>query len=127
MKPNPNDPGAAHRGLTVSSHPEATGVLVRADGDLDFETAGILRDLLHTVVLKPGQRLTLDLDAVDFFDSSGLGAVLAARTLAEQAQATIELLPVPDHIARVLDAVGLTSVFAIRTEPVGQDLRPPEK
>ncbi|QMU77110.1 STAS domain-containing protein [Streptacidiphilus sp. PB12-B1b] len=105
--------------LTVSSRPDSTGVLVRAEGDLDFETADTLRDLLNTVVLIPGQRLTLDLDAVDFFDSSGLGALLAARSLAQQADATVELLPPPEHIARVLEAVGLTSLFAIRTDPGG--------
>jgi anti-sigma B factor antagonist len=97
--------------LTVSSRPTLEGVRVDVSGDLDFETAGTLRDLLHTVVLRSGQRLAVDLGAVDFFDSSGLGALLAARSLAHESGAVLELLAPPDHILRVLDAVGLSSYF----------------
>ncbi len=106
--------------LAVSAGPDRTGTLVRAEGDLDFETAGTLRDLLRTVVLKPGERLALDLRAVSFFDSSGLGALLAARDLALEAGATVELLPPPEHIERVLDAVGLTDLFAVRPDAGGE-------
>ncbi|MBC3839270.1 STAS domain-containing protein [Streptacidiphilus sp. 4-A2] len=94
--------------------------MVRAEGDLDFETADILRDALRTVELQPGRRLLMDLRAVDFFDSSGLGALLAARSLALEADAAIELLPPPEHIARVLDAVGLTALFAVRADTGGE-------
>ncbi|QMU73808.1 STAS domain-containing protein [Streptacidiphilus sp. P02-A3a] len=106
--------------LTVSTRPGSAGPVVRVEGDLDFETADVLRDRVRTLVLRPGERLTLDLDAVTFFDSSGLGALLATRGLALEADATIELLPPPDHIARVLDAVGLSDVFAVRTEADGE-------
>jgi len=97
--------------LTVSSSSSADGAVVELSGDLDFETAGTLRDLLGTLVLGTGQRLTIDLGAVDFFDSSGLGTMLAAHALAKEAGAVLELRSPPDHVLRVLEAVGLTDYF----------------
>jgi anti-sigma B factor antagonist len=105
-------PQPDRQSLTVNSRPDSAGAVVAAVGDLDFETVGTLRDLMQTVVLNPGDRLTLDLAGVEFFDSSGLGALLQARSLALAAGATLVLLPPPEHIVRVLDAVGLTDLFA---------------
>ena len=100
------------RPLTVGSRPTDDGVVVEVSGDLDFETADALHDLIGGLALRPGQRLAVDLGAVDFFDSSVLGALLAAHALARQSEAALELVAPPDHILRVLDAVGLTEYFA---------------
>ena len=97
--------------LTLQARTTGTGPLVVVGGALDFETAPDFHDLLPTLVLLPGQRLVLDLEAVEFFDSSGIRALLAARDRAVVAGAELDLLAVPDHIWRVLDAVGIKDLF----------------
>jgi anti-sigma B factor antagonist len=98
--------------LTLQARTTGTGPLVEVAGALDFETVQDFHDLLPTLGLLPGQRLVLDLEAVEFFDSSGIRALLAACDLADATGADLALLAVPDHIWRVLDAVGLKDRFA---------------
>ncbi|MFC1414063.1 STAS domain-containing protein [Streptacidiphilus sp. N1-12] len=103
--------------LTFRCLTTGTGPLVEVVGALDFETAQDFHDLLPTLALLPGQRLVLDLGAVEFFDSSGIRALLAARRLAAAGGGDLALAAVPDHIVRVLDAVGLADHFTIATAP----------
>ena len=98
--------------LTLQARTTGTGPLIEVGGALDFETAQDFHDLLPTLALLPGQQLSLDLGAVEFFDSSGVRALLAARSRAIGEQADLALLAVPGHVARVLDALGLQGSFS---------------
>ena len=103
--------------LTLKARTTAVGSVVEVGGALDFETAPDFHDLLPTLALRPGQRLTLDLGGVEFFDSSGIRALLAARNLAAATGADLTLMAVPDHVWRVLDAVGLGDRFTPEPTP----------
>ena len=50
--------------------------VLRPEGDLDVYTVGSLRDALGTVVEETSPKVVVDLDAVPFMDSSGLGALM---------------------------------------------------
>lgn len=103
--------------LTLQAHATADGPLIAAAGALDHETAQDFHDLLATLVLLPGQRLALDLAGVEFFDSSGVRALLAARSVAIGADADLVLMGTPDHVVRVLDALGLHEPFGAGSPP----------
>ncbi|MFE0822593.1 STAS domain-containing protein [Streptomyces sp. NPDC058807] len=79
-------------------------------GDLDYTTAGELRALITALTLKPGQRFVLDLAGLEFCDSSGITAAIAAHNHAHTAQADVALAAVPGHTLRVLRLVGLERV-----------------
>ncbi|MFI8950204.1 STAS domain-containing protein [Streptomyces sp. NPDC053750] len=99
--------------LEIVTRDGATGPVLELHGDLDYDTADRLRALLTTLVLRPGNRLVLDLAGVTFCDSSGITALIVARNHAQAAQAGIALATVPDHILRVLRIVGLDQIFPI--------------
>jgi anti-sigma B factor antagonist len=103
--------------LTLRSLTTGTGPLVEVRGALDFETAQDFHDLLPTLALLPGQCLVLHLEGVEFFDSSGIRALLAAHTLAAATGADLTLVAVPDHVWRVLEAVGLADRFTTGANP----------
>jgi anti-sigma B factor antagonist len=103
--------------LTLQARTTADGLLIEVGGALDFETAQDFHDLLPTLALLPGQHLTLDLGAVEFFDSCGVRALLAARSLAIGAQVGLALSAVPGHVTRVLDALGLQGRFTTHPLP----------
>jgi anti-sigma B factor antagonist len=103
--------------LKLKTRTTASGPVVEVGGALDFETARDFHDVLPTLTLLPGQWLTLDLRAVEFFDSSGIRALLAALNLAAATGAGLTLTAVPDHIWRVLDAVGLKDRFTPDSAP----------
>lgn len=50
--------------------------LLRPTGDLDVYTVGSLRDALGRMTEADAPKVVVDLDAVPFMDSSGLGALM---------------------------------------------------
>lgn len=69
--------------------------------------------LVAALPLRPGQDLVLDLAGMEFCDSSGITALIAARNHAHAARAGIALAAVPAHTLRVLRMVGLDQIFPI--------------
>ncbi|MDO0929435.1 STAS domain-containing protein [Streptomyces sp. TG1A-8] len=102
--------------LKITTRDAATGPVLAILGELDYDNASQLRELLTTLALRPGQRLVLDLAEMEFCDSSGITALIAARNLAHAAQADIALAAVPGHTLRVLRIVGLDQVFALHPD-----------
>ncbi|HET9381287.1 MAG TPA: STAS domain-containing protein [Streptomyces sp.] len=103
--------------LKITTRDASTGPVLEISGDLDYATAGRLRAVVTTLVLRRGQRLVLDLTGMECCDSSGITALLAARHHALVAHAGIELAGVPPRTLRVLRVVGLDQVFPIRPDP----------
>ncbi|MEV5446043.1 STAS domain-containing protein [Streptomyces sp. NPDC052644] len=101
--------------LTITTQDAATGPVLGVSGELDYASAPGLRDVVGRLALSPGQRLVLDLRAMEFCDSSGITALIAARAHALDAGADIALAAVPPHTLRVLRLVGLDQVFTIET------------
>ncbi|MFD3720020.1 STAS domain-containing protein [Streptomyces sp. NPDC058674] len=100
--------------LTVRDTPN--GPLVEVIGELDYDTSPALRDLLQTLPLERGQCLVLDLACMEFCDSSGISALIAARNHAQSASADIALAAVPANTRRVLRVVGLDQVFPLHPD-----------
>ncbi|MFG2576962.1 STAS domain-containing protein [Streptomyces sp. NPDC048481] len=99
--------------LKITARDAETGPVLEIAGALAYPHATELTDLLPTVPLRPGGRLVLDLAGMDFCDSSGISALIAARNLAQAAGAEVALAAVPAHTVRVLHVVGLDQIFPL--------------
>ncbi|MEU7381984.1 MULTISPECIES: STAS domain-containing protein [unclassified Streptomyces] len=99
--------------LKIITRDAVTGPVMEIRGELDYASAGELRELLTTIALQPGQRLVLDLAGMEFCDSSGLTALIAARNHAQAAQADTALAAVPANTLRILRVVGLDQLFPL--------------
>ncbi|MEU6106508.1 STAS domain-containing protein [Streptomyces flaveolus] len=102
--------------LKITTRDVPAGPVLKISGDLDYETAGRLRDMLPGLALRPGQRVVLDLADLTFCDSSGITALIVVRNHTQAAQADVALAAVPDHTLRVLRIVGLDQIFALLPE-----------
>ncbi|MFG2138638.1 STAS domain-containing protein [Streptomyces sp. NPDC048650] len=96
--------------LEITARDTTTGPVLEIRGELDYTTATELREVLTTLTLQPGQRLLVDLAGMQFCDSSGIAALIAARKHAHTAHAEVALAAVPTHILRI---VGLDQMFAV--------------
>ncbi|WP_031146617.1 STAS domain-containing protein [Streptomyces erythrochromogenes] len=102
--------------LTITVRDAATGPILEISGDLDHHTAPELRKAVDGLTVAVGQLLVLDLARLDFCDSSGISALLSARSLAVEQGADIALTAVPANTARILGIVGLDQVFTIHAD-----------
>jgi anti-sigma B factor antagonist len=91
--------------VEVSETVRAWSVVVR--GEIDMETAPQLERVLDDVVAKGALLVTLDLEGVDFLDSSGLRVILGAskKLSAQEGQLLIE--GASSAVERVLEITGV--------------------
>ncbi|WP_103513000.1 STAS domain-containing protein [Streptomyces sp. SM13] len=102
--------------LTITTRDAATGPVLEITGDLDHHTAPELRKAVDGLAVAAGQLLVLDLADLEFCDSSGISALLAARSVAVEHGGGIALAAVPANTVRILHIVGLDQVFALHPD-----------
>jgi len=100
--------------LRLTHRDTAAGPVLLVVGELDFVHAAELRRQVERLVLHRGQCLVLDLSGLEFCDSTGITALLAARQRTLAADAELVLAAVPSHLERILTIVGLVRVFTLR-------------
>jgi len=91
---------------------------VRVAGDLDIASADELieRGLLG-LQARSVNTLTIEMAAVDFLDSTGIGALVTLRNQAVDLGKDMQLHNVTDRVMKVLKMTGLDTVFSIHREP----------
>jgi anti-anti-sigma factor len=109
--------------LKITTRDAANGPVLGLFGELDYANVAELHEVLGSLSLRPGQCLVLDLSGLEFCDSSGITALIAARSNAQAVQADAALAAVPPNTLRVLRIVGLDQIFTIH--PDSETATPP--
>jgi anti-sigma B factor antagonist len=86
--------------------------VVTARGEIDFGSSPRFRDVLLTH-LATGRVTVLDLTAVEFLDSIGLGTIVAVLKRARSIGGDLALVVDRDRIRRPFELTGLTAVLTI--------------
>ena len=88
--------------IEIDRHDEPDGIRLVVRGDVDMTTGERLEsEVLRAESDEPGT-LTLDLSAVDFFDSTGLQILLDADVRAHEQERRLVVVPGDGEAARVL-------------------------
>lgn len=87
-------------------------------GELDLASAGELERHVAMLCLSDGggREIVLDLARLDFVDSTGLRAMLAARQVCEQSGCSLTLRNCGERVRRVLDLTGMDAVLLSRED-----------
>ena len=96
--------------IDVDALDGATLLVLR--GDLDIATAPDLREALVRVIAD-GARIVVDLEAVGFLDSVGLGILVSGLKRARAAGGELELICTSRVVLKPLEITGLDKVFTI--------------
>jgi anti-sigma B factor antagonist len=109
---NPFTGDAPVIGLEVSG-PDTEPTL-RIEGEIDVATAPLLRESLLALVDGGARRINLDLAAVGFVDSSGLGVLVGAlRKLEDNNGGRLRVENVQDGVRKVFEITGLGPMFGL--------------
>jgi anti-sigma B factor antagonist len=98
--------------IEISSGPPTT-LTVRLAGELDLVARPSVTDRVTAALDGEAEveRVVVDLGAVKFCDSSGLGALLDIRRVAGKSGASIVLRSPSAGVARVLDIAGIDDLL----------------
>ena len=87
--------------------------VVAVAGEIDIRTAPELRERLNGVLDGGATKLVVDLEAVDFMDSTALSVMVGAHKRLVRAGTGLVLVCTREPILRVLTVTGLSRVFTV--------------
>ncbi|MFJ6214555.1 STAS domain-containing protein [Streptomyces sp. NPDC092296] len=99
--------------LAVAVRRVGSGVVVAPSGELDHDTAELLREPLERCLDDGVARIVVDCSELLFCDSTGLNVLLAARMRAEEAGGAVHLAAMRPAVARVFEITGAEIVFRV--------------
>ncbi|MGH3212649.1 MAG: STAS domain-containing protein [Trebonia sp.] len=100
--------------LTLNVYSEATGFTVIAvGGEIDVYTAPKLREKLISLVEEGSYQLIVNMEGVDFLDSTGLGVLVGGLKRVRAHDGWIDLVCTQSRILRIFRITGLNKVFSI--------------
>jgi anti-sigma B factor antagonist len=99
------------RPLRCSIEPRRDELWLKPTGELDLESAGVLRAVVGEYLDAHFPRLVLDLRAITFMDSSGLHLLLEAQREARARGVELLVSPGPPSVQRVFDVTGTAELF----------------
>jgi anti-anti-sigma factor len=97
--------------LSISTSHEGSTTTVAADGEIDLSTIGELRAAV-TNAAEDCDRLILDLTAVEFIDSTGLGGLLELRSTLRASAVTMEIVAGDGPVRQAVEITGLAELLA---------------
>ena len=97
--------------VTVELEPGV--LLVRMSGEIDIATTDFAAESIRAAVAPPARLVLIELSAVTFCSSAGLGNLVEARNLAGQHNITLALVGVGRPVDRPLTVTGLGGQFRI--------------
>jgi anti-sigma B factor antagonist len=95
-----------HLTIDTAEH-DAHAWKVNVHGDLDASSAPRLADVLDELVQRDARLVAVDLEGVDFLDSSGLRVLLSASERLAQRNGQLFLQGVSAAVERVLEITGV--------------------
>jgi anti-sigma B factor antagonist len=98
-------------GFEVDQRGRYTVLSVR--GEVDVYTAPRLRERLIELVSQGSHQVVVDLEGVDFLDSTGLGVLVGGLKRLRSHDGDMILVCTQPRILKVFEITGLTKVFAI--------------
>jgi anti-sigma B factor antagonist len=99
--------------LTMSTRVEGDHTVVVVGGEIDVYTAPKLREHIIDLVAGGAYHLIIDMENVDFLDSTGLGVLVGGLKRVRAHEGSLHLVCTQDRILKIFRITGLTKVFAI--------------
>ena len=99
--------------LTLTTREVDGHTLVAVGGEIDVYTAPKLRDQISELVGAGHTSLIIDMEKVDFLDSTGLGVLVGGLKKVRAQDGTMSLICSQDRLLKIFQITGLAKVFTI--------------
>jgi anti-sigma B factor antagonist len=99
--------------ISVSQTTAGDVPIVAVSGEVDVYSAPALKDNITEILQSGVTTLIVDLSAVAFLDSTGLGALVEARAATSDAGGSMPLVCSQERILKLFTITGLDGVFTI--------------
>ena len=105
--------GGENVDLSLETREVGSRTIVSVGGEIDVYTAPKLRDQIGELVTDGRHDLLIDLEGVDFLDSTGLGVLVGGLKKVRAQDGSMELICSQDRLLKIFRITGLAKVFTI--------------
>jgi anti-sigma B factor antagonist len=99
--------------LSLSTRAEGDRTIVEVGGEIDVYTAPTLREQLIDLVSQGHQHIVVDMEHVEFLDSTGLGVLVGGLKRVRAQDGSLRLVCTQERILKIFRITGLEKVFPI--------------
>ncbi len=99
--------------LSLETRHEGGSTVIEVGGEIDVYTAPRLRDKITELVGEGHYHLVIDMEKVDFLDSTGLGVLVGGLKRVRTHEGSLELVCTQERLLKIFRITGLGKVFAI--------------
>lgn len=97
----------------MTSQASTAPVTIVLTGEIDASNAATITTQVERALGSGARDIVVDLTDVSFFDSTGLGALIAARTACGDGGAALSLRAPSPQVRRILDLTATASLFPL--------------
>jgi anti-sigma B factor antagonist len=112
-------PGGVDVDLTLATNEVDGATIIAVGGEIDVYTAPKLRDKITELVAKGVYDIIVDMEAVEFLDSTGLGVLVGGLKKVRAHDGSLELICTQDRLLKIFRITGLAKVFVIHDSADG--------
>ncbi len=105
--------------LTLSTREVDGTTIVAVGGEIDVYTAPKLRDRITELVAEGVYTIIIDMESVEFLDSTGLGVLVGGLKKVRAHDGSLELICTQDRLLKIFRITGLAKVFVIHDSADG--------
>src|SRR5918998_1124001 len=99
--------------LSLTTRIEGERTVVEVAGEIDVYTAPKLRETIVSLVEAGQKNLVVNLEQVEFLDSTGLGVLVGGLKRVRTQEGSLELVCTQERLLKIFRITGLGKVFAI--------------
>jgi anti-sigma B factor antagonist len=99
--------------LTLTTREAHGKTIVAVGGEIDVYTAPKLRDKITELVGQGSYHLVVDMQQVEFLDSTGLGVLVGGLKKVRAHSGSLQLVCNQDRLLKIFRITGLAKVFVI--------------
>ena len=99
--------------MNITTTPIADGFIVQVKGEIDYSQSSELRVQIMTLLQKRVARLIIDLEGVQYMDSSGVAVLVEAMQMQRKQNDKIILCSLQPKVKGIFEIARLNTVFTI--------------
>ncbi len=99
--------------LSLTSRADGDFEIIEVGGEIDVYTAPKLREAIVSAVEAGRTRLIIDVQKVEFLDSTGLGVLVGALKRVRADGGALDIVCTQERILKIFQITGLDKVFGL--------------
>ncbi len=99
--------------MNITEELHTNFMVIIPNGEINIYNASILKEYLQKIMKDKDVNVALDMSAVSYIDSSGIGTLIASKQLFLKTQRSFKLFNLSESIYKILQLTKLDSFFDI--------------